>query len=39
MQYQVPIFDMETQQKIGVSLQFIDAKICNNQQINDNLAA
>ena len=39
MQYQVPIFDMETQQKIGASLQFIDAKICNNQQINDNLAA
>jgi len=37
MQYQVPIFDMETQQKIGASLQFIDAKICNNQQINDNL--
>lgn len=39
MQYQVPIFDMETQQKIGASLQFIDAKICNNQQINDNLYA
>ena len=37
MQYPVPAFDLETQQKIAGILSDIDDKIELNRQINDNL--
>jgi len=39
MQYQVPIFDIDTQKRIGRILKCIDEKIEINKKINDNLAA
>lgn len=38
MQYPVPAFDLETQQKIAGILSDIDDKIELNRQINDNLS-
>lgn len=37
MQYDVPAFDIDTQQKIGALLWSIDQKIRLNNQINENL--
>ena len=39
MQYEVPNFDLNTQQKITRLLESIDEKIELNNAINDNLAA
>lgn len=38
MQYEVPAFDLSTQQKIAGILSDIDAKIALNKKINKNLA-
>ena len=39
MQYEVPAFDIATQQRIGRLLKGIDTRIVTNKKINDNLAA
>lgn len=39
MQYEVPCYDKETQQKIASILRSIDDKIALNNKINNNLAA
>lgn len=39
MQYSVPVFDIDTQKKIGAILWSIDQKVRLNNQINENLAA
>lgn len=38
MQYEVPAFDIATQQRIGRLLKGIDTRIVTNKKINDNLA-
>lgn len=38
MQYQVPIYDLNTQKKIAGILKCVDEKIETNTKINDNLA-
>ena len=37
MQYEVPAFDIATQQRIGSLLKGIDTRIVTNKKINDNL--
>ena len=39
MQYEVPAFDIATQQRIGRLLKGIDTRIVTNKKINDNLYA
>ena len=39
MQYQIPVFGIETQLKIAALLRVIDDKITLNKRINDNLVA
>lgn len=39
MQYEVPIFDIDTQRKIASVLRSLDEKIELNSTINNNLAA